>query len=83
MARQFGFSFIADAPAAERVKKAVQSECPEATVKVIPGYEHVEPKRYSVLFPVDESMTKAVAKAEFLYDIVTKARQEADENVTI
>ena len=81
--RQLGFSFIADSGEADMIKRELHNRLPALTVNIMPGYENIEPKRYSVTVSAAESITKAVAIIDTAQDIVFKTRQEARKNGTV
>lgn len=81
--RQLGFSFIADSDETDIIRQALQNKLPALTINIMPGYENIEPKRYSVTVSAAESITKAVAMIDTAQDIVFKARREARKNGTI
>ena len=72
--RQIGFSFIADSDKADTIKRELQNQFPALTVSIMPGYENIEPKRYSVTASAAESITKSIAIIAAAQDIVFKTR---------
>lgn len=81
--REYGITFLAEGKEFDTIKTAILEKYPEAKINICRGYEHISLKRYSVSFPLDNSITQSVAKTMELREIILKARREATRNVKV